>query len=73
VSEETAVSGFHMKSSLKHQLKKTMTFKGMDPSYNDYEDYRALAEPLVTTKGYVRRLERFNRFKAEYLGSVVAP
>ena len=73
VSEETEVSGFNMKSSLKHQLKKTMTFKGLDRSYNDYEDYRALAEPLVTTKGYVRRLERFNRFKAEYLGSVVAP
>ena len=39
----------------------------MDPLWNYYSEKKQLYEPLKVTKGYEVRLNRFNRFRDEYL------
>ena len=43
------------------------TFKNMDRSFDDYSYYKTLNESIIKTDGYLERLNRFNRFKEEYL------
>ena len=43
------------------------TFKNMDRTFDDYSYWKTLSESVIKTDGYLERLNRFNRFKEEYL------
>ena len=43
------------------------TFKNMDRTFDDYNYWKILNEGIIKTDGYLDRLNRFNRFKEEYL------
>ena len=43
------------------------TFKNMDRTFDDYSYWKTLSESIIKTDGYLDRLNRFNRFKEEYL------
>ena len=43
------------------------TFKNMDRTFADYNYWKILNESIIKTDGYLERLDRFNRFKDEYL------
>ena len=43
------------------------TFKNMDRTFDDYSYWKTLSESIIKTDGYLQRLDRFNRFKDEYL------
>ena len=43
------------------------TFKNMDRTFDDYSYWKTLSESIIKTDGYLNRLNRFNRFKEEYL------
>lgn len=67
VETETHVRGFAMKNDHKFQYQRLTTFQNMDPLWNYYSEKRQLFEPIKVAKGYELRLNRFNRFKEEYL------
>ena len=43
------------------------TFRNMDRTFDDYSYWKTLSESIIKTDGYLKRLDRFNRFKGEYL------
>jgi len=43
------------------------TFKNMDRTFDDYSYWKTLRKSIIRTDGYLERLDRFNRFKEEYL------
>ena len=41
--------------------------KNMDRTFDDYNYWKILNESIIKTDGYLERLDRFNRFKDEYM------
>lgn len=67
VKQEVSMEGFAVTRPLEGEIRRIETFQAMDSLWDHRADYKLLGEPLKITEGYKARLERFTRFRQEYL------